>query len=87
MHPSQSFAGCLGCNTGLGNPHGLTGQVRQGSNTGNDSATRALSNEPKNVQNGQELTEISSKQSKGSFLSISQSFLGRFGRSWAHFYG
>jgi hypothetical protein len=44
---------------------------------GNNFATCALSNEPKNVQNGQESTEISSKQSKGTFLSI----------SWAHFDG
>jgi hypothetical protein len=57
----------IGCNMGSGHPQGLTGWVRHKSGRGNDSATRMLSNKPKNVQNGQELTEISSKQSKETF--------------------
>jgi hypothetical protein len=34
---------------GSGNPHRLTGRVRHGSGTGNDSTARALLNEPKDV--------------------------------------
>jgi hypothetical protein len=41
-----------------GNPHGLMGQVRQGSGMGNNSATSAHLNKPKNIQNGQFLADL-----------------------------
>jgi len=44
-----------------------------GTGTGIDSPTCALYNKPTNIQIGQELTEISSKHSRNTNLSISQS--------------
>ena len=48
----------LGNSTGWGNPHGLQVRVTYGTGTGQDSPTRELSNEPKNVIFGQKLREL-----------------------------
>ncbi|KAF9564965.1 hypothetical protein CPC08DRAFT_720774 [Agrocybe pediades] len=43
---------------GYSQPTGYTGWVHSGTGPGNGSCTRDLSNEPKNVQNGSDLTEL-----------------------------
>ena len=48
----------VGNSTGWGNPHGLQVRVTYGTGTGQDSPTRELSNEPKNVIFGQKLREL-----------------------------
>ena len=48
----------IGKCTGWAYPHGARVRVPPGMGTGNDSATRDLQNEPKNVIFGGELNEI-----------------------------
>ena len=67
---------------GLGYPARVAG-----TGTGNDSPTRDLQNESKNIIFGPELSELQLISWNSSKLAVTHSFLGRFGCFWTCFDG
>ena len=57
-HPCALVPEYVGNGKGWGNPRGSRVRVCAGTGTGNDSPTRKLSNESKNIFFGQELSEL-----------------------------